>query len=86
MCLFVSMRECVAGVWKICLKIGRCGDWETEDRKLEVIVSLRKLRGGSPASAHRLSVGLVRKAPRASLRAEDWTVSSCERADLLARL
>jgi len=38
--------------------------------KLEVKISLRKGRGGSEASADRLSLGLVRKAPRASLRVE----------------
>ena len=41
---------------------------------LEVKISLRKGRGESEASAHRLSLGLVRKAPRASLRAEVWIV------------
>jgi len=55
---------------KIELLIGRWRNCETDDMKLEVKISLRKGRGGSEASVHRLSLGLVRKAPRASLRAE----------------
>jgi len=46
------------------------GNCETDDMKLEVKISRRKGRGRFEASAHRLSLGLVRKAPRASLRAE----------------
>lgn len=53
---------------KIGFKIERCGDWEMA----EVRISLRKEKGSSAVSAHRLS-RLMRKAPRASLRAEDWT-------------
>ena len=49
-------------------------------------MSLQKWRGGSAASAHKLSLGLVRKAPKASLREEVWIVSSKERTDLFARL
>jgi len=64
------------GGWK---QIGRWGNYETDDMKLEVKMSLRKGREGSEASAHRLSLGLVRKAPRASLRTE--VVSGSERTD-----
>jgi len=37
-------------------------------------VRVRKGREGSFASAHRLRSGLVPKAPRESLSAEDWMV------------
>lgn len=67
-------------------KIGRWGNWETEVMKLEVRICLRKERGGSAASAQRLTPGLVRKAPRASLNEEFWMVSSNLRVDLLAVL
>ena len=63
------MREWKGGR-KIELLIGRWGNCETDDMKLEVKISLQKRRGESEASAHRLSLGLVRKALRASLRAE----------------
>jgi len=51
-------------------KIGISGYWAVEVMKLAVRISLRKWRGGSADSAHKLRLGLVRKAPRASLRDE----------------
>lgn len=68
------------------LNIGSCGYWAEEARKFAVRICLRKWRGGSPASAQRLSLGLERNAPRASLRDEAWTVSRRVREDLEARL
>jgi len=41
------------------------------DEKFEVKICLPKRRGGSAASAHRLSVGLARKASKTELRVKD---------------
>ena len=48
--------------------MGNCGNCGTETKKLEVRISRRYRRGGSAASAHRLSAALVRKSPSANLR------------------
>ena len=54
--------------------------------KLKVMMILR-WRGSSEASAHRLSLGLVRKAPIASLKEEVRMVyNSATRINLIARL
>ena len=50
--------------------IGNSGYCADEVMKLAVKMSLRKWSGGSAVSAHKLSLGLVRKAPMASLRDE----------------
>ena len=42
-------------------------------------------KGGSAASAHRLSLGPVQKALSSSLRADDWIRSSKVRTDLLTK-
>jgi len=55
--------------------MGISGNWRTVVRNLAVRVSWRKLRGGMPTLAHRLKVGLVRKAPVMKRTAEFWMVS-----------
>lgn len=64
-------------------KIGRSGSWATDAKKFAVKIRKRNWRGGSAASAQRLMVGLVRKAPRAIRRAENWIVFRSCREDLL---
>ena len=64
----------------------RCGDCDTDVRKLEVRICLRYGRGGSAASAQRLRPGLVPKASSASLSDVFWTVFNKARVDLFARL
>jgi len=49
-------------------------------------VSLRKGRVSSTASVHKLSLGLMRKTPSASLKEDVSTMPSGERADLFAKL
>ena len=51
---------------------------------MKVKVSDRKISavGGSAASVQRLRVGLVPKAPKVILRADDWTVVNTFREDL----
>ena len=71
-----NSRECILHAKEYRVKagfvgeIGRWGNYEMDDMNLEAKISLWKGRGRSEASTHRLSLGLVRKAPRASLRAE----------------
>ena len=53
------------------VKIGSSGSWAMGARWLAVSSKWRYRRGGSAASTQRLRTGLVRKAPRAILRAAD---------------
>ena len=53
-------------------------------KKFAVIVRERKWSVGSPASAQRLSWGLVRNVPRESLSADVWMESSSLVVDLHA--
>jgi len=62
--------------------------WLTIDlsRRLDERMDRRVERSGSAAYAHKVSLGLVLKAPRASLTGPDCIVSNVDREVLLFRL
>ena len=63
--------------------MGRFGYWAVEVRKLTESKEERYCSGSTPASAHRLRVELVRRAPRAILRLADFIESSNLKDDLV---
>ena len=78
-----DVRALIGGIvlWGL-FEVQRFGCCEVLQRKLAVRMSLQK----STASAHKLSTGLVRYAPRAILRQDDYMGSRSFSTDLFAGL